>query len=499
MREVEDQPVPPVVPDQRLDDQVEKVVSPEREPSYEHVFPAFLGPLLGGVSMGIFAAPTGTPVESGALAFVLFLAAGLASARGVFWSSLLPGMALIRLVVAPLLAGAAFGAVGLLPGVPDVGLSGLLLASVMAAAVSALPRAMLLRSWRPSRSLRVGVIGSPRSARSLARELELAGITEYVVAGRIASAAETVDGDSAEEVATLGTVPELSRIITRHDIELLVMTGEVPRLAVFNEIAHSCLHLPVRLWELAGFYEDVFGHVPVAEINASWFQYIMHPRYRSGAAPGKRPLELLLAVLAALLLLPLMLVAALLIRRDGGPVLFRQKRIGEGGLPFVLYKLRTMREDAAPAAQWAAADDPRVTPIGRLLRHTHLDEMPQLINVIRGEMSLVGPRPEQPEFVDRLEERLPFYSRRHLLKPGITGWAQVRCGYAGSDSGSAWKLCHDLFYLKHRSLGFDLAIMAETVSTLLFRDRHPVEPNSVALIFDHERPPVPSSAPATSG
>ena len=176
-----------------------------------------------------------------------------------------------------------------------------------------------------------------------------------------------------------------------------------------------------------------------------------------------------------------------LIRRDGGPVLFRQVRIGEGGRPFTVYKLRTMKAGvSSAAAQWADADDPRVTRVGRFLRRSHLDELPQLINVIRGEMSIVGPRPEQPEFVDRLERWVPFYTRRHLLKPGITGWAQVRCGYAGSDFGSAWKLCHDLYYLKHRSTALDLVILGETVRTRIADRQYAVEPANVSFILDDE-------------
>ena len=117
-----------------------------------------------------------------------------------------------------------------------------------------------------------------------------------------------------------------------------------------------------------------------------------------------------------------------------------------------------MRPSSGSDAQWAAIDDPRVTPAGRLLRCTHVDELPQLLNVLRGEMSLVGPRPEQPAVVERLERDVPFYQRRHLIRPGITGWAQIRCGYARSESGSMWKHCHDLYYLKHRSIRIDLWI-----------------------------------------
>jgi lipopolysaccharide/colanic/teichoic acid biosynthesis glycosyltransferase len=145
-----------------------------------------------------------------------------------------------------------------------------------------------------------------------------------------------------------------------------------------------------------------------------------------------------------------------------------------------------METGTATTAQWAGLDDPRVTGVGRLLRRTHLDELPQLVNVLRGEMTIVGPRPEQPEFVERLESWMPFYTRRHLLKPGITGWAQVRCGYAGSDVGSAWKLCHDLYYLKHRSLAFDLVILGETVRTLVADRQYAVEPGNVSFILDDD-------------
>lgn len=156
-----------------------------------------------------------------------------------------------------------------------------------------------------------------------------------------------------------------------------------------------------------------------------------------------------------------------ILRRDGGSGIFRQERIGEGGRPFTLYKLRTMRPSSGADAQWAAINDPRVTPAGRLLRCTHVDELPQLFNVLRGEMSLVGPRPEQPAVVERLERNVPFYQRRHLIRPGITGWAQIRCGYARSESGSIWKHCHDLYYLKHRSIRVDLWILAVTVRLAL--------------------------------
>jgi lipopolysaccharide/colanic/teichoic acid biosynthesis glycosyltransferase len=166
-------------------------------------------------------------------------------------------------------------------------------------------------------------------------------------------------------------------------------------------------------------------------------------------------------------------VAAIAIRlEDGGPIFYRQRRLGENGHAFEILKLRTMRVDAELSGpQWSGADDDRVTRVGRVLRRSHLDEVPQLWNVLRGEMTIVGPRPERPEIVTDFERRFPHYTRRYLVKPGITGWAQLRCGYAGSELGTAWKLCHDLYYIKRRSVLGDAVILTET-AFVAFRDAH---------------------------
>jgi lipopolysaccharide/colanic/teichoic acid biosynthesis glycosyltransferase len=154
-----------------------------------------------------------------------------------------------------------------------------------------------------------------------------------------------------------------------------------------------------------------------------------------------------------------------------GPVLYRQTRVGEGGRHFTMLKLRTMRVDAEDQGlpQFTQVGDSRVTRAGRILRQMHLDELPQIWNVLKGEMSIVGPRPERPEFVDLLEETVPFWTRRLLVKPGITGWAQLRCGYAFDAQSAAEKLSYDLWYLRNRNVIVDLAICAKTVSALLLR------------------------------
>jgi exopolysaccharide biosynthesis polyprenyl glycosylphosphotransferase len=306
------------------------------------------------------------------------------------------------------------------------------------------------------------VIGSDSTSAALKRELELdPGIRSRVV-GRIPPGREA---GAASEVPVLGTLAQLRDVVRSHRIDLVVISGEAPRVPVFDE-ALPAAERSFCVCELSDFYEAVFGHVPTAEINASWFRYLVHPTYRDPVA-AKRAVDIVGGVLLALFLLPLVAALTPLIRLDGGPALFRQTRIGERGRPITIYKLRTMRANDEGPARWASEDDPRVTAIGRFLRRTHLDEAPQVFNVLKGEMSLVGPRPEQPSFVRRLEDSLPFYQRRHLIKPGITGWAQIRCGYAGSDVGSAWKLCHDLYYMKYRSLRLDLLILARTLRQVL--------------------------------
>jgi lipopolysaccharide/colanic/teichoic acid biosynthesis glycosyltransferase len=154
----------------------------------------------------------------------------------------------------------------------------------------------------------------------------------------------------------------------------------------------------------------------------------------------------------------------------GASIFYRQVRVGQYGQPFRLLKFRSMREDAEQAgAQWAQKDDSRVTLVGALIRLTRIDELPQILNVLRGEMSFVGPRPERPEFVDQLNERIPYYRERHAIKPGITGWAQLCYPYGSSEQDAAEKLQYDLFYVKNHSLLFYLAILVQTVEVILWR------------------------------
>jgi exopolysaccharide biosynthesis polyprenyl glycosylphosphotransferase len=186
---------------------------------------------------------------------------------------------------------------------------------------------------------------------------------------------------------------------------------------------------------------------------------------------AKRLFDLAVSIVLLLICLPLLLLAVICIYLESGlPVLYRQERVGRGARVFTLYKLRSMRRDAESngTAQWAATNDDRTTRVGRFLRKSRIDELPQIFNVLKGEMSFVGPRPERPVFVDQLVKQIPFYALRHSVKPGITGWAQVRYSYGASVDDAVEKLQHDLYYLKNNSLFLDIMIMLATVEVVLW-------------------------------
>jgi exopolysaccharide biosynthesis polyprenyl glycosylphosphotransferase len=337
--------------------------------------------------------------------------------------------------------------------------------------------ALALGAWIRTRlgtnlRARIAVIGSRDFAADFAAELTAADIDKYEVVGWVGGQGPA----DYRRLRYLGTLDNVRAGVIAEGVDLLVCAppetgGSVE--TVCAQVADECLDLPVRLIAANQMYEEVFGHVPVGTIDSAWYRYIMHPKFRASAPFSKRLFDLFFGTLIALFFLPFVAIAAIAIKLgDGGPVLYRQRRLGEFGHEFEILKLRTMRVDAERhGPQWAAVGDDRITRTGRVLRRTHLDEVPQLWNVLRGEMTLVGPRPERPEMVAELERKVSHYTRRHLVKPGIAGWAALRCGYAGSDLGTAWKLCHDLFYIKRRSVLADTLILAETVVEV-FRDAH---------------------------
>ncbi len=335
--------------------------------------------------------------------------------------------------------------------------------------------AWLTTRFEVSRQVRVAMIGAPGLALGMAYELQSAGIRSYEVVGWLADDPPAAEPDRGPH--WLGTFEDVRDVVEKHEIELLVhssgSSGGGPqrysRLDVFERVAAECLDLPVRMIEASLLYEELLGHVPLGQSNSAWFQYLLHPRYHAGAPFSKRVFDLVVGTLMLIALFPILAAFALAVKlTDRGPIFYRQRRVGEGGEEFEMIKLRSMRvtsENEGP--QWADAEDDRVTTVGAIMRRLHIDEMPQLWNVLRGEMTIVGPRPERRQLIVTLEQQLPYYDRRHLVKPGLAGWAQACCGYGGSEQGSGWKLCHDLYYLKHRSVYFDVLVLLENVRVSL--------------------------------
>ncbi|MBC7461616.1 MAG: sugar transferase [Thermoleophilia bacterium] len=273
--------------------------------------------------------------------------------------------------------------------------------------------------------------------------------------------------ESGVNARVLGTLDELETVLAAEGIDTVVVTVNRNRLELFSRLAGWSGDITVQ--ELPAFSEHVFGRVPVDVINAAWFMHMIHPFYRPYSRAVKRAGDIAAALFIGALAMPVWPIAALWIRvmSPEAPVLFRQNRIGEGGREFTLVKFRTMRPGGD--GTWTTEQDPRIFRGGAFMRTTRIDEIPNLWNILRGHMSFVGPRPEQPRYVAELEQAVPYYQRRHMVKPGLTGWAQVRLGYTDSVDGAANKLGYELYYLKHQSLFLDFVIFVETIRVVLFR------------------------------
>jgi exopolysaccharide biosynthesis polyprenyl glycosylphosphotransferase len=262
------------------------------------------------------------------------------------------------------------------------------------------------------------------------------------------------------------------------DVVSICRRMNVGDIVVCNGAAHSqtlmswllpCLRLGYRVTNEATFHEKAAGQVLVDEITPDWFLFADLRDGHDARITLKRVFDVLIAVLGLAASLPVYLLIAVAVKlEDGGPVFYSQDRVGKDGAIFKLYKFRTMRPDAENGRSvWAAPNDPRVTRVGRVLRQTRLDELPQFYNVLIGQMSVVGPRPERPEFVMELCRHIPFWSERNLVKPGITGWAQISFHYGSTVADAKRKLQFDLYYIKHLSLELDLTILFRTIGTFL--------------------------------
>jgi sugar transferase (PEP-CTERM system associated) len=316
---------------------------------------------------------------------------------------------------------------------------------------------------------RLLIVGTSPASLSLAIELTARRyVLGFEIVGFVTSDAMAAHGN----VRVLGGVSDIPAIVRDERVDRVVVSlanarGTLP----MDQLLEMKLN-GVTFDHLASVYERYTGKIAVENLRPSWLIFSDGFQTTRRVRAFKRVVDMVASLTALLVLWPVMALIALVVRVSSpGPVLYHQRRVGQRGTVFTLHKFRSMRADAEAAcgAVWSHQGDTRVTPLGRFLRQTRLDELPQLWNVLRGDMSLVGPRPERPEFVQQLTEQIPYYGQRHVVKPGLTGWAQVRYAYGSTVEDAMEKLQYDLFYIKHMSLGMDLVIALSTVKTVLSR------------------------------
>jgi exopolysaccharide biosynthesis polyprenyl glycosylphosphotransferase len=318
------------------------------------------------------------------------------------------------------------------------------------------------------------IIGAETEAAKAMATIESAPDSGYAVIGLVDFEPHRV-GMFIGDLPVVGNLDSLEELVDRHEVDTLIVAA--PR-----EHEHKLLvqlrpfrYRGIEIVDFISLSEELEHLIPLDYINDEWLMMACLNNSHLHIRRLKRLLDVSVAVVGLVLSSPVALVAAGLIRLSSrGPALFRQERVGMEGRRFILYKFRTMRANAEEDgnAIWAEENDPRITALGRFLRKTRIDEIPQLINVLKGEMSLVGPRPERPQFVEQLDKVIPFYSERLHVRPGITGWAQVRYYYAGSVEESRIKLQYDLYYIKHMSFALDCMILLQTLRIIMLGRVH---------------------------
>jgi sugar transferase (PEP-CTERM system associated) len=316
---------------------------------------------------------------------------------------------------------------------------------------------------------RILIIGTDETARTVARQVLAQHDFPYEIVGFIDEDPRRI-GESIVNPRIVGTPADIQQLVADRGIDRIFvgLSDRRGRLPV-RELLRAKL-AGVRVEDVNTVYERLTGKLMVEDLRPSWLIFSDDFRASRLTRQTKRAFDLLLAFVGLVIAAPLMVLVAIAVWFEtGAPVFYRQERVGENGRRFMLNKFRSMRHDAEGATpMWARAADERITAVGGIIRKMRFDELPQLWNVLRGDMSFVGPRPERPFFVSQLAAQIPFYEQRHAVKPGITGWAQVKYRYVASLEDSLEKLRYDLYYVKHLSLPFDLTILFDTVKVVLF-------------------------------
>jgi exopolysaccharide biosynthesis polyprenyl glycosylphosphotransferase len=332
-----------------------------------------------------------------------------------------------------------------------------------------------LLAHRAIRDVRRGllVIGQGPLTGTIVRSVRRGSVSGYRLVGVVGSDRGGPHLAGLSDIPIVGEIDDLERLCDEFQVAEVVVAGNAARNPAQLRAALTCLRLGCRVTDETTFFESTYGEVPVSHITPNWFLAADLKGQRQEHAVIKRVFDFVVAAIALVLTAPLMVLIAAAIRCEGrGRVFYAQTRVGQCGRPFTLYKFRTMVGGAENGGStWAAPNDPRVTQVGRWLRRSRLDELPQLWNILRGDMSVVGPRPERPEFVGPLSALIPFYDERHLIKPGLTGWAQINYPYGSTIADARRKLQLDLYYIKNTSLELDLVILLRTFGTFFLGSR----------------------------
>ncbi len=344
----------------------------------------------------------------------------------------------------------------------------------------ALPLALgLMVLWRvsihwflghPDFGERILIVGSGNLAVEMAREVLNRPDAGYRIVGFVGTDADLL-GKSLINPRVIGLTEELDKVVKRENIDRIVVAmGERRGQLPTDKLLQLSLTGEVTIEEGQSFYERITGRVSLNMLRPSWLIFSGRGRQKKIAAFARTAVHWLVALIGAILSLPIVIVTAILIKLESrGPVFYKQERVGKNGRTFVLTKFRSMRVDAEQDGPvWASKGDSRTTRVGRVIRKIRIDEIPQFWHILKGEMSFVGPRPERPHFVAQLAEEIPFYEQRHLIAPGLTGWAQIKYPYGASIEDARQKLQYDLFYIKNHGLVLDAIIIFETIKIILF-------------------------------
>lgn len=320
-----------------------------------------------------------------------------------------------------------------------------------------------------SRKRRVVILGCGHLASEVYHTLVAKRRSTMEVVGFVNQEPSQV-GHQFGDSQVIGTYDNLCEVVEQFAVHIIVVCVEDRRAVLPVQVLLDCKTIGIEVIDGHQIYEEELGRIPIDQLRPSALIFSNGFNRRVHTMVLKRAVDMLISVIGLVLLMPLCLLIGLLIKIDSpGQVFYRQMRVGLCRQPYMIWKFRSMYGDAEKdGPRWADKQDPRVSRVGRILRQLRIDELPQLYNVLRGEMSLVGPRPERPEFVEELRKNIPYYDIRHTVRPGITGWAQIRFRYGSSSEDAHTKLQYDLYYVKNMSLGLDMQILTETIRVVLF-------------------------------